>query len=54
MRRKVKRWKSAPSRHVKVGDAVLYKPLKVKLVDQEKPSKLALSVSSEHTITKNT
>ncbi|KAL6744247.1 hypothetical protein Aduo_017201 [Ancylostoma duodenale] len=39
MRRTVKRWKSAPSRHGKVGDAVLYKPLKVKLdhVDQEKP-----------------
>ncbi|EYB95550.1 hypothetical protein Y032_0158g3233 [Ancylostoma ceylanicum] len=37
MRRTVKRWKSAPSRHVKVGDAVLYKPLKVKLVHQEKP-----------------
>ncbi|KAK6758260.1 hypothetical protein RB195_015838 [Necator americanus] len=38
MRRKVKRWKSAPSRHVKVvGDTILYKPLKVKLLDQEKP-----------------
>ncbi|VDM79273.1 unnamed protein product [Strongylus vulgaris] len=42
MRRRVKRWKSAPSRpHNKVGDAaVLYKTLKVKLVEDEDKSRI--------------